>query len=296
MRRLLFLTLLVALPLVLYGQQARTVSIEGHRGTRGHLPENTIPSFKKAIDLGADTLELDVVITKDRKVVVSHDPFFPAAISLDPEGRRIDPKKEREHNIFLMPYSEVRKYDVGSLGNPAFPEQVPMKTHKPLLSEVFKELDRYTRSARLPFVRYNIEIKAGPENDGKFQPPPAEFARLVLREIRKAGKGRRSKVQSFDVRPLQVIRKLDPSLKIALLVGNKDSIEKSIERLGFKPDTYSPHYSLVDAATVKYCRDNGIKLVPWTVNEIADLEKMKQYGPDGIITDYPDRAATVFRK
>lgn len=296
MRLLLFLTLLIAIPLVLTGQQTKTVRIEGHRGTRGHLPENTIPSFKKAMDLGADTLELDVVISKDRKVVVSHDPFFPAAISLDPEGRKIEPSKEREHNIFLMPYSEVRKYDVGSLGNPAFPEQVPMKAHKPLLAEVFKELDRYTRSKRLPFIRYNIEIKAGPENDGKFQPPPAEFARLVLREIRKAKMDKRSKVQSFDVRPLQEIRKLDPSLKIALLVGNKDGIEKSIERLGFKPDTYSPHYSLVDDATVKYCRDNDIKLVPWTVNEIVDLEKMKQYRPDGIITDYPDRAALVFRK
>lgn len=260
------------------------------------MPENTIPSFEKAIDLGADTLELDLVISKDRKVVVSHDPFFPAAISLDPEGRKIEPSKEREHNIFLMPYSEVRKYDVGSLGNPAFPEQMPMKAHKPLLAEVFRELDRYTRSKRLPFVRYNIEIKAGPENDGKFQPPPAEFARLVLREIRRAKMDKRSKVQSFDVRSLQEIRKLDPSLKIALLVGNKDGIEKSIERLGFKPDTYSPHYSLVDEATVKYCRDNGIKLVPWTVNEISDLEKMKQYRPDGIITDYPDRAALVFRK
>jgi glycerophosphoryl diester phosphodiesterase len=102
-------------------------------------------------------------------------------------------------------------------------------------------------------------------------------------------------IQSFDVRPLQIIRKIDPSIKLALLVGNKDGIEKSIEKLGFKPESYSPHFSLLDDATVKYCRENGIKLVPWTVNELADLEKVKAFKPDGVITDYPDRAVKVFR-
>ncbi len=293
--RLLF-QIICCLALTAFGtaQPPAKVSIEGHRGARGHLPENTIPSFKKALDLGADTIELDVVVSRDRKVVVSHEPWFAASISLDPAGRRIERSKEKEHNIFLMAYSEIRKYDVGSLGNAAFPDQKPIKAHKPLLSEVFKALDRYARSKGLPPVRYNIEIKAGPENDAKFQPPPDEFAALVLRRIRKAGITSRAKVQSFDVRPLQEMKRLAPSIRIALLVGGKDGIEKSIERLGFRPDTYSPHYSLVDEATVKYCRANGIKLVPWTVNEIADLEKLRAFQPDGIITDYPERALRVF--
>lgn len=102
-------------------------------------------------------------------------------------------------------------------------------------------------------------------------------------------------VQSFDVRPLQELHKMPVKLPIALLVGNKDGIEKSIARLGFNPDTYSPHFSLVDEATVKYCRERNIKIVPWTVNEIADLEKMKKFDLDGIITDYPDRAVKIFR-
>ena len=116
-----------------------------------------------------------------------------------------------------------------------------------------------------------------------------------MAEVEKYKMARRSKVQSFDVRPLQEIKKRWPRSTIALLVGNTDGIEKSIERLGFKPDTYSPHYSLVDQATVEYCVRNKIKLVPWTVNDIADLEKMKRFKLDGIITDYPDRAAKVFR-
>lgn len=273
----------------------RFVSIEGHRGARGHLPENTIPSFVKAIELGSDTIELDVVISQDEKVVVSHETWFSHVISLAPDGNRISKEKEKDFNIFLMPYSAVRKFDVGSIGNAGFPEQKPIKVYKPLLSDVFVELDKYTKSKGLPNVLYNIEIKSSPEGDGKFHPTPADFAELVLKEIRKYKMLPRAKVQSFDVRPLQAMRRLHPSIKIALLVGNKDGIEKSIGRLGFKPDSYSPHYSLVDDETVKYCRENGIKLVPWTVNELADLEKMKRFDIDGIITDYPDRAVKVFR-
>ena len=277
-------------------QTVPSFSIEGHRGARGYLPENTIPSFIKALELGADTLELDVVISKDRKVVVSHEPWFSSAISLTPNGFRVERSKERENNIFLMTYAEIRKWDVGSLGNPAFPEQKQMKAFKPLLSEVFKEVDRFTKSKKLPLAHYNIEIKVETDGDGKFQPPPVEFSALVLKEIKKARMEARVKVQSFDVRPLQEVRKIDPSIKVALLVGNKVGIETSIERLGFKPFAYSPHFSLVDEATVKFCREKGIKLVPWTVNEIADLEKMKAFDLDGIITDYPDRAVKVFRK
>lgn len=272
------------------------VSIEGHRGARGYVPENTVPSFIKAIEQGSDTIELDVVITKDKKVVVSHEPYFSHIISLDPSGKAVDKATEKEKtNIFLMAYSDVKKYDVGSIGNAGFPEQIKMKVHKPLLSEVFKALDKYTKAKGLKPVLYNIEIKSGPDGDGKFHPAPEEFVALVLAEVKKHKMAGRSKIQSFDVRPLQVIRKSDPSIKLALLVGNRDGIVKSIEKLGFKPESYSPHFSLVDAATAEYCKKNGIKLVPWTVNEFADLEKMKPFNPDGIITDYPDRAVKVFR-
>lgn len=275
--------------------QPKVVSIEGHRGARGHLPENTIASFIKAIELGADTIEVDVVISKDKKVVVSHDPWFSYFISTAPNGEKITRETEREHNLYLMNYAEIRKYDVGIRGNALFPDQQPQKAHKPLLSEVFVALDRYTRSKRLPLVKYNIEIKSSESQDGTFHPAPAEFAELVMAEVVKHRMTTRSKLQSFDVRPLQEIKKRWPKTRIALLVGNMDGIAKSIERLGFIPDTYSPHFSLVDQATVDFCRENRIKLVPWTVNEIADLEKMKRFPIDGIITDYPDRAVQIFR-
>lgn len=275
--------------------QSKFVSIEGHRGARGHLPENTIASFIKAIELGADTVELDVVISKDKRVVVSHEPFFSYFISTGPNGDKITREDEKLHNIYSMSYTEVKKYDVGIRGNPQFPYQQPQKAYKPLLSEVFVALDRYTRSKRLPPVKYNIEIKSSETSDGAYHPAPAEFASLVMAEVVKYRMADRVKVQSFDIRPLQQVRKRWPKIKIALLVGNMDGIEKSILRLGFTPDAYSPHFSLVDAATIEYCIANKIKLIPWTVNDIADLEKMKQLKIDGIITDFPDRAVKVFR-
>ncbi|MEQ1765603.1 MAG: glycerophosphodiester phosphodiesterase family protein [Pyrinomonadaceae bacterium] len=273
-----------------------TVSIEGHRGARGHLPENTIPSFIKAIDLGSDTLELDVVISKDKKVVVSHEPWFSYLISTGPDGTAITKENEKQHNIYAMTYDEVKRFDVGLRGNAQFPQQVPLKVHKPLLSEVFTAIDRYTKSKKLPLVRYNIEIKSNEAGDGTTHPVIPEFVTLVMAEIVKHKMSNRAKVQSFDVRPLQEIKKRWPKQELALLVGTKEPIEKSIEKLGFKPESFSPHFSLVDQSVVDYCTANKIKLVPWTVNEIADLEKMKQFKLDGIITDYPDRAAKVFRK
>lgn len=274
--------------------QSNAVSIEGHRGARGHLPENTIPSFIKAIELGADTIELDVVISKDKKVVISHEPWFSYFISTAPDGTAITKENEKQHNIYAMTYAEVKKYDVGSRGNVQFPLQVPMKVHKPLLSEVFAAIDRYTKSKRLPLVRYNIEIKSNEAGDGKTHPPIPEFVSLVMAEVAKYRMSNRAKVQSFDVRPLQEIKKRWPKQDLALLVGTKEPIEKSIERLGFKPESFSPHFSLVDQSVVDYCVANKIKLVPWTVNETADLEKMKVFPIDGIITDYPDRAVKIF--
>lgn len=279
-----------------FGQSVPKFSIEGHRGARGYLPENTIAAFKKGLDLGADTLELDVVISKDRKVVVSHEPWFNSVISLDPSGNRIPADKQKDNNIYKLNYSEVKLFDVGSIGNKDFPQQERMKAIKPLLSDVFRELNAYAKSKKLPPPRINVEIKTeGEAGDEVFHPAPAAFAKLVYDEIKKGKMLKHVIVQSFDVRPLQEIRKLDAKLPIAILVGGTDGIEERLAKLGFQPDTYSPHYGLVSAALAAECRRRGIKLIPWTVNEIADLERMKQYNLDGIITDYPDRAIKIFR-
>ena len=278
-----------------FSQSSRPFSIEGHRGARGYVPENTIPSFKKALDLGADTLELDVVVTKDGKLVVSHDPWFSSIISLDKTGKPIAADKQRENNIFKMTYDEVKLFDVGSIGNKDFPLQEKMKVAKPLLQDLFKEIAKYVKSKKLKAPRYNIEIKTELNGDDIFNPKPDVFAKLVYDEI-VAGKMQKLViVQSFDVRPLQELRKITKTMPIALLVANKEGVEKNLEKLGFDPDSYSPHFSLVDIAMMTECRKRGIKVIPWTVNEIPDFERMKAFNLDGIITDYPDRAVRIFK-
>lgn len=280
----------------LFAQTVPNFSIEGHRGARGYLPENTIPSFIKALEQGADTLELDVVISKDNQIVVSHEPWFSHIISTKPDGTTFSAKEEKDFNIYKMKYAEVKKFDVGIIGNKDFPQQIKMKVVKPLLGDVFKEINKYVKKNKLKAVRFNVEIKANPQWDNVFTPTPAVMAKMVYQEILKHKMQNNVIVQSFDVRQLQELNKMSVKLPLALLVGNKDGIEKNLEKLGFNPDTYSPHFGLVDEATVNYCQKNNIKIVPWTVNEIADLEKMKKFKLDGIITDYPDRAMKIFGK
>ena len=295
MRKVFYLLVLIFVATA-YPQTSRPFSIEGHRGARGWVPENTIPSFKKALDQGADTLELDVVITKDNKVLVSHEPWFSSVISLDPEGNRIPTDKQREFNIFKMTYAETQRFDVGSIGNKDFPAQVKMKVTKPLLSDVFKEIGAYARENKIRPPRYNVEIKMERNGDGSFNPTPDVFAKLVYDEIKSAKLLKQVIVQSFDPRVLREMRKIKSDLPLAFLVSNKDGVEKNLMNLGFDPDTYSPHFSLIDKASVSICRKRGIKVVPWTVNEVADLERMKAFDLDGIITDYPDRAVRAFKK
>lgn len=295
MKKLIFLICFI-LTVNLFAQTSVNFEIEGHRGARGYLPENTIPSFIKALEQGATTLELDVVISQDNKIVVSHDPWFSHIITTKPDGTLIPADKEKDFNIFKMKYAEVKKFDVGIIGNKDFPQQSKMKVYKPLLSDVFKEISKYAKKNKLKSYRFNIEIKSNPSWDNIYTPSPSIFAKMVYDEILKYKMQNNVIVQSFDVRQLQEFRKFPVKMPLAILVGNKDGIEKNIELLGFIPDTYSPHFSLVDENTINFCQKNNMKIVPWTVNEITDLEKMKKFKLDGIITDYPDRAVKVFGK
>lgn len=270
--------------------------IEGHRGTRGWMPENTIPSFLKALDLGVDTLELDVVISQDNQIVVSHDAWFLSAITLDKNGNQIPAAQQTDYKLYKMDYAEIRQFDVGSLGNKDFPEQQKMKVSKPLLKDVFAAVRDYAKAKKIKSYRFNIEIKSALQGDNIFHPIPSVFAKMVYDEIIKSKMEKFVIIQSFDVRPLQELKKYSVKLPISFLVANKDSIEKNIEKLGFQPEIYSPNFSLVDEQTVNYCHEKRINIIPWTVNEIADLERMKTFKINGIISDYPDRAIKVFRK
>lgn len=283
---------------VLAMAQTTPFEIEGHRGARGLSPENTIPSFKKAIDLGAHVIELDVVISKDKKVVVSHDTYFNPDITTDPHGIFIS--KETQGNLFEMDYKEIKKYDVGSRGNKGFPEQEKLKVHKPLLTEVFREIEKYTKKKGLPAVKYNIEIKSSEKEIGKTQPDVAEFSDLVYEIIAKEAPLERINMQSFDYNILkhwyaQTQAGKYKKMAIAVLLDPRanNDVLVNLDKLGFKPDIWSPYYTQISAERVKQLHELGIRVIPWTVNKREEIEKVKSLGCDGVITDYPDRAKGI---
>lgn len=269
------------------------LDIQGHRGARGLLPENTVPAFLKAVDLGVTTLELDVVITQDRQVLVSHEPYLSAEICLLPDGSEMPEGTGKLHNIFTLPYEQIRQYDCGSKKHPRFPEQQNQPAPKPLLTNVIEAVEAHLRQHNLPPVHYNVEIKSTPEGDGVFHPEPEDFVRLVVGVLQEKGIQNRSNIQSFDVRPLQVSRRLYPNLKLALLVENEDGPEENLRRLGFTPAIYSPYYKLVDEQLLALTRQRQMQLIPWTVNEPADIRRMLSLGVDGIISDYPNRVLQI---
>jgi glycerophosphoryl diester phosphodiesterase len=269
------------------------IDLQGHRGARGLMPENTIPAFMKALELGVTTLELDVAVSKDGKVLVSHEPWLSHEICLQKDGSPISEAEEKGYNLHQMPYAEIQQYDCGSKPHPRFPEQEKMVVHKPLLSDVIDSAEAYIQQHGLAPVHYNIEIKSMPEGDGLFHPAPEAFVDLVMQVLNEKGIAARSNLQSFDVRPLQIAHVKYPQMALALLVENEEGYKKNIARLGFTPPIYSPDYKLVDEALMNWARKEGIKVIPWTVNDPGDAQKLIEMGVHGIITDYPDRVRTT---
>lgn len=270
-----------------------TFDVEGHRGCRGLMPENTIPAFMRALDLGVTTLEMDVVISKDGQVVVSHEPYFSAAYSLKPDGTPVSKSEQKSLVLYQMNYAEIKQYDTGSNGNPAFPEQEKKKTHKPLLSEVIEVTEAYRKAQNLPAFSYNIELKSEPSEYNKSQPQPAPFCDLVQAVTRQIPPARLI-IQSFDFAILKYWnQKMDagsyPKVRLSALVENLRSPEKNIEELGFKPAIYSPYYRLLSQDKITRLHGQGIQVIPWTINQRDDMERLKSWGIDGIITDYPNR-------
>lgn len=263
---------------------------QGHRGARGLMPENTIPAMLKALDLGVTTLEMDVVVTKDKKIVLSHDQWFAEEITTKPDGKYMGPREERRFNIYWMTYDDVKTFDVGMKPHPRFPQQQKIKVTKPLLSDVVDSVRQYMMTRRKPFPNYNIETKSDSSFDKVFQPEPAEFVELLMSVIKEKAIEDYVTIQSFDFRTLQYLHKVYPAIKTSMLIEEDDTrtIEQQIKRLGFVPSVYSPAYTLVNEKLVKDCHKRKIKLIPWTVNTKEEIEKLKKMGVDGIITDYPN--------
>ena len=263
---------------------------EGHRGCRGLMPENTIPAFKKAIDLGVNTLEMDAVITKDKQIILSHEPFFNHEISTKADGNFVEESEEKTLNIYQMTYEQTQQFDIGMKPHPRFPNQQKLAVRKPKLADVIDSAEAYTKAKSLPPLQYNIETKSKPETDGTYHPKPEEFVELLVNVIKEKKIEDRAIIQSFDIRTLQYLHNKYPHIKTAYLFEPPSikSLSKRLKELGFTPTIYSPEYNTVTPEIVKECKTAGIKIIPWTVNDASEIKKLKQMGVDGVISDFPD--------
>jgi glycerophosphoryl diester phosphodiesterase len=277
-------------PTLVGGGDGGSFEIQGHRGCRGLMPENTIPAMLKAIDLGVTALEMDVVISKDNKVVVSHEPWFESEITTKPDGSFVPAPDVMKYNLYQMAYDSIVKYDVGMKPHPRFPKQQKIKAVKPLLAALFDSVENYLTKKNLPKVSYNIEIKSLPAGDNRFHPVPSVFVDLVMAVIREKKLEDRVIIQSFDYRPLQLLHEKYPGIAISLLIedSNESDFEGQLAKLGFIPAFYSPNFTLVDEELVKQCHEKGMKIITWTVNDKKKIKDLRKMGVDGIITDYPD--------
>ena len=265
--------------------------IHGHRGCRGLRPENTLPAFLHALELGVDVLELDVIVSADRQVVVSHEPWLNPLICRGPNGELIAPTTSQRHNLYRMSYQQISQCDCGLL-HPDFPGQLTQPAVKPLLKAVLTATEAWATQRpdqRLPC--YSIEVKSLPNGDGVFHPAPAEFLDLVLAELNHAGVVSRTTLLCFDPRVLQRAHQVCPSLSTCLLVEAEQPWLVSLRELSFVPTTFGPNQCTVTAHAVRELRTvlPGLRIVPWTVNALSDFHRLLTIGVDGITTDYPDR-------
>ncbi|MBC7627260.1 MAG: glycerophosphodiester phosphodiesterase [Ferruginibacter sp.] len=263
---------------------------EGHRGCRGLMPENTIPAMLKALDIGVTTLEMDASFSKDKKILLSHEPFFNHIITTKPDGSFINIKEEHTYNMYQMEYDSIKTYDVGLKPHPSFPQQQKMAVSKPLLSDVFDSVKKYMANSKRVYPFFNIETKCMPATDNIYHPAPPEFVEWLMNLIIEKKMEQQVIIQSFDFRSLQYLHQHYPAIKTAVLIEmfDKRSFEEQIKVLGFTPTIYSPENTLVNKTLIEKCHLQNIKVIPWTVNDTKKIAELKALGVDGIISDYPN--------
>lgn len=253
----------------------KKILVHGHRGCRAVRPENTLPAFEHAIRAGVDALEMDLVLTKDDVLVVSHDPTINSVICRGPAGAEV----EAGIPIRSLTFAELGRYDCGAVRNPGFPHQVPAPgTRIPAFDDVL-------RLAASSGVWLNVETKIRERPD--LVPPPGKFAAMVLAAVRKRGLESRTILQSFDYRTLRAMKKLAPKMPLAALddIGKEDFI--TLARRG-GAGIISPRFDFVTPEKVRAAHAAGLEVIPWTANQPEQWLALIEAEVDAIISDDPE--------
>jgi glycerophosphoryl diester phosphodiesterase len=258
------------------------IDVQGHRGARGHLPENTLPAFARALEIGVSTLELDVGVTRDGVLVIHHDRGLNPDIARDADGQWV----RKPVPIHALTYAELQRYDVGRLRPGSdyarrFPQQQPLDgTRIPRLADLFALTKNHGA------IRFNIEPKmdAGALDETLAAEP---FARALIAEVRKAGMQQRTSVQAFHWPALKVVEREAPEMPTVYCTEGAGSDPARVREAGGK--IWSPDFEQVTPAKLAQARKWGMKVTVWTVNEAPDIAHMIDMGVDGMASDYPDR-------
>ena len=269
-----------------------TTQIHGHRGCDDAVPPNTIPAFLRATATGCQWLEMDVVITGDDHVLVSHEPWMDHLTCIDPEGRVISEKEGRAINIFRMPLAEVQRYGCLPARDNSGVNSIS-SVPKPTLAEMVHAVRNLAKDSAIPVPGFNIEVKSDPRLYGSYQPAPSRFAELVVQDVITLGIAEHCIIQSFDTAILETVHLIAAQIPLALLVDNTDGSEINLDRLSFTPAYYSTAFSLASAQMRMALQSRGIGLLVWTVNEEADMQRMLDLGVAGLITDRPRAALAL---
>ncbi|SPE40357.1 Glycerophosphoryl diester phosphodiesterase [Candidatus Sulfopaludibacter sp. SbA3] len=262
--------LAILVSILMFASPSR-ILVHGHRGARAMRPENTLPAFEYAIGIGADVLELDMAVTRDNVLVVSHDPILEPPVCSGPQPKAV---------IHELTLAEVKQWDCGAIRNPGFPKQQPIAgTRMPTLDEVFT-------LAGPSRVELNIETKSFPDKP-EYTPSPEQFARLVLQQVRKHKLEKRVILQSFDFRTLRAMKELAPEIRRAALTETDPRDFVTIAKDAGDAQIISPNYHLVTPGKVREAHAAGLQVVPWTVNTPEDWTRMVEAQVDAIISDDP---------
>ena len=281
MKKILFVVLLSAVSALSAQEGVRRIDVHGHRGTRGTRPENTLAAFREALRVGADVLEMDMNVTRDGVIVISHEKSISPDICLGPDGKKL----EKPVPIISLTLEELKKYDCGTIKNARFPAQIPSPGERiPTLAEVFELVKNSTEPAAAK-VGFNIETKIVP-GEAELSLEPEAFAKLFVDLVAKYGMTERTILQSFDWRTLKAAKKLEPKIKISQLT-EANLVDLVAVAKASQADIISPEFAWINKEVVDYLHANGIKVAPWTLNEKKDIDQAISWGVDAIITDYP---------
>ena len=297
---------------------SRAFDLQGHRGARGLWPENTLAGFARTLALGVSTFELDCAVTRDGVAVVSHDPQLNPDHTRDAQGRFLESAGPR---ICTLDCADLQQYDVGRIQSATalaaeFPDQRAVDGERiPRLADLFTLVSQLADSS----VRFNIEAKLFP-----LQPEltlaPEPFVQALVEAIRSAAFESRSTIQSFDWRVLRIVQELDPGIATGALTDQQpgdDTVlgdqsgpspwlggldihdyQGSVPRLAKASGAvhWSPHYLDLNAELVREAQGLGLQVIPWTINDPADMRRFVSWGVDGMITDRPDHLRTVLQQ